>query len=52
MGGGDAGKQLKNAMDAAAHVRILNPNRVITGSGDTAELLELLSRGPGEWNKQ
>lgn len=52
MGGGNAGPRLKNAMDAAAHVGIFNPTRVITGSGDTAKLLELLSRGRGEWNKQ
>ncbi|MEV6318460.1 RHS repeat-associated core domain-containing protein [Streptomyces sp. NPDC051776] len=50
MGGGNAGQQLKNAMDAARHVKITDPRRVITGSGDTPKLLELMSRGRGEWN--
>lgn len=51
MGGGNAGQQLKNAMNAAAHVGITYPSQVITGSGDTAKLLDLMSRGRGEWNK-
>ncbi|MEU3790409.1 RHS repeat-associated core domain-containing protein [Streptomyces fructofermentans] len=51
MGGGNAGQQLKNAMEAAAHVGITNPAKVITGSGDTPKLLELMSRGRGEWNR-
>nr|WP_162931213.1 RHS repeat-associated core domain-containing protein [Streptomyces sporangiiformans] len=51
MGGGNAGQQLKNAMEAARHVNITDPSRVITGSGDTPKLLELMSRGRGEWNR-
>jgi RHS repeat-associated protein len=51
MGGGNAGQQLKNAMTAVRFVGITDPKRVITGSGDTAKLLELMSRGRGEWNK-
>jgi RHS repeat-associated protein len=51
MGGGNAGQQLKNAMVAASHVGISNPARVITGAGDTEKLLELMSRGRGEWNR-
>lgn len=51
MGGGNAGQQLKNAMNAAGHVGITYPSQVITGAGDTAKLLDLMSRGRGEWNK-
>ncbi|MBC2908282.1 RHS repeat-associated core domain-containing protein [Streptomyces sp. PSKA01] len=51
MGGGNAGQQLKNAMTAARHVNITDPKRVITGAGDTPKLLELMSRGRGEWNR-
>ncbi|MFJ6565850.1 RHS repeat-associated core domain-containing protein [Streptomyces sp. NPDC091292] len=50
MGGGNAGQQLKNAMDAARHVGIRDPSKVITGSGDTPKLLELMGRGRGAWN--
>ncbi|MEV0528320.1 DUF6531 domain-containing protein [Streptomyces sp. NPDC050439] len=50
MGGGNAGQQLKNAMQAANHVGIRNPAHVITGSGDTPKLLDLMSRGRGEWS--
>ncbi len=51
MGGGNAGQQLKNAMVAAGHMGIRNPKHVITGAGDTPKLLELMSRGRGEWNR-
>ncbi|MEU9736040.1 DUF6531 domain-containing protein, partial [Streptomyces sp. NPDC048002] len=50
MGGGNAGQQLKNAATAARHVGITDPKRLITGSGDTPKLLDLMSRGRGAWN--